>query len=79
MRREALRQAGRGGDLDAMTDTELFAAQDPDFWYIDLCLETLHRLPIEVDALLLCRTYTELQAYQLIKNAMTRLTRAFQE
>lgn len=62
-----------------MSDVELFAAQDEQFWYIDLCIEKLHRLPTEVDALLLCRAYTELQAYQLIKSAMLKLTRAFME
>lgn len=62
-----------------MTDAEIFAQQDEAFWYIDLCLQTLHRLPCEIDALLTCRAYTEMQAYSVIKRAMEALTRAFQE
>jgi len=71
--------ASRSADLDEMTDAEVFAAQDEQFWYVDMCVEKFHRLTVEVDALLTCRAYTELQAYQLIKSAMLKLTRSFQE
>lgn len=71
--------ASRQRSLDDMSDVELFASQDEQFWYVDLCIERLHRLPSEIDPLLLCRTYTELQAYQIVKDAMTKLTRAFME
>ena len=58
---------------DDLTDAEIFAQQGDPFWYVDLCLEKLHRLPSEVDPLLLCREYTEIQAYHVVKRAMNEL------
>jgi hypothetical protein len=76
VRSQALSLLGR--DDDELTDRELFAQQaDDDFWYVGLCLEQLHRLPSEVNATLLCREYTELQAYQLVKRAMEALASEF--
>lgn len=63
---------------DDLTDREIFAAQPDEFWYIDLVLTTLHRLPSEVDPLLLCREYTELQAYSIVKKYMTQLINVFE-
>ena len=78
VRRAALESLDRADD--DLTDREIFAQQaDDSFWFIELCLETLHRLPIEIDPLLLCRHYTELQAYHIIKKVMTGLIRTFEE
>lgn len=71
MRSRALELLGRADD--DLTDAELFARQGDPFWYIDLCLGQLHRLPSEVNPLLLCREYTEIQAYHLVKQAMQEL------
>jgi len=77
VRRAAIESLNR--TEDDLTDRELFAQQaDDDWWYVELCLETLHRLPTEVDPLLLCRQYTELQAYHIVKRAMTGLIKAFE-
>jgi hypothetical protein len=64
---------------DDLTDAEIFAQQEDGFWYIDLCLDQLHRLPSEVDPLLLCREYTQLQAYNVVKRAMQELQQKFSE
>jgi hypothetical protein len=65
-------------DDDDLTDQEIFAQQANDsFWFTSLCLETLHRLPSELDALLLCREYTMLQAYHIVKRAMATMAREF--
>jgi hypothetical protein len=78
VRRTALDRLKRTDD--DLTDAEIFARQgNDDFWFVDLCLEKLHRLPIEVEPLLLCRHHTELQAYHVIRSAMADLARAFQE
>ena len=61
------------------TDAELFAQQEEAFWYIDFCVEQLHRLPTEINPILTCRAYTELQAYSIVKQAMNRLIRDYQE
>lgn len=50
-----------------------------DFWYIDLCIQELHRLPAEITPLLTQRAYTELQAYNLVKRAMEELQRRFHD
>jgi len=76
VRRAALESLNRSED--DLTDRELFAQQDDQFWYIEMCMETLHRLPHEIDPLLLMRQYTELQAYHIIKRAMTGLIRTFE-
>lgn len=76
VRRAALESLNRTDD--DLTDRELFAQQPDDFWYWEFCTETLHRLPIEIDPLLLCRHYTELQAYHIVKRAMTGLIRTFE-
>lgn len=60
---------------DEMTDLELFARAPDAFWYVDLCLEKLGRLPSEVDPLLGCREYTTIQAYHIVKKAMDEIAR----
>ncbi len=64
---------------DELTDAELFARQTDDYWFIDLCLEQLHRLPSEVEQTLLCREYTALQAYHIVKRAITDMQTIFRE
>lgn len=71
MRDRALELIARSDD--DLTDVELFAQQGESFWYIDLCLDQLHRLPSEIDPILLCREYTEIQAYHTVKRAMNDL------
>lgn len=76
MRRLALELIER--DDDELSDQEIFARSGADeFWYIQLCLETMHRLPSELDSVLLCREYTLLQAYHIIKKAMGSLVKTF--
>jgi hypothetical protein len=59
-----------------LSDVEILASDaSEEFWYIDLCTQLLHRLPSEIDPLLLCRTYTGLQAYHVVKRAMEELQR----
>jgi hypothetical protein len=77
VRRRALELLTRSED--ALTDAELFASQTDDYWYIDLCLEQLHRLPSEVDPLIGCREYTRLQAYYLVRRAIDDMQRLFRE
>lgn len=60
-------------DEDEMTDLELFARAPEEFWYIDLCVDKLHRLPSEIDPVIGCREYTALQAHALITRAMGEL------
>src|SRR4051794_31746202 len=50
VRRTALERLRRTDD--DLTDAEIFARQGNDgYWFVDLCLEKLHRLPIEVEPL----------------------------
>lgn len=64
---------------DDLSDAEMFAQQSDEYWYVDLCLEQLHRLPSEVDRILLCREYTALQAYQVVKRAIHDMQTLFRE
>ena len=73
--RRALELVGRSDD--DLTDVELLTKGSDDFWYITLCLDSLHRLPSEVDRILLCREYTALQAHAVVQKAMTDLARVW--
>ncbi len=77
VRTRALEIMARGdGDL---TDAEILAQDaNDDFWFISMAVETLQRLPSEVEPLLTCREYTTLQAHSIIRRAMGELTRRFQ-
>lgn len=66
-------------ELDDLTDQEVFARMTDDGWYMDLCLDMLHRLPSEVDPILGCREYTALHARAIVKAAQDQLMRAFAE
>jgi len=77
VRRRALELLTRSED--DLTDAELFASQTDDYWYIDLCISELHRLPSEVDPLIGCREYTQLQAYYLVRRAIDDMQRLFRE
>ena len=76
MRRKALELMAR--TIDDLTNLELVTRATDELWYLDLCLDTLHRLPSEVDTVLLCREYTALQARGIIKQAQERISRVFQ-
>lgn len=76
MRRRAFELIARTDD--DLSDAELFMRQAlDDYWYIDLCLETLHRLPSELDATLTMREYGRLQAHATIKRAISDMQRTF--
>jgi hypothetical protein len=76
VRRTALEYLER--DEDDLTDQEIFAQSATDeYWIVDLALSKLNRLPSELDAILLCREYTLLQAYHLVQKAMATLARNF--
>ena len=77
MRRRALELADRQRTLDDLTDMELFARQTDDAWYLDLCIDQLHRLPSEIDPILGCREYTTLQARAIVAQARSELMRTF--
>jgi hypothetical protein len=65
-------------DESELNDSEVLAQDGTDdFWFISLCLDTLHRLPSEVNDTLMCREYTALQAHSIIRKAMTELQRRF--
>ncbi len=73
VRRRAIEILGRTDD--DLSDLELFARAPDAFWYVELCLEKLGRLPSEVDPLLGCREYTTIQAYHIVKKAMDEVAR----
>lgn len=76
MRRRALELIARTDD--DLSDAELFMQQAlDDYWYVELCLGTLHRLPSELDATLTMREYGVLQAHQVIKRAISEMQRQF--
>lgn len=78
VRRRALELLER--DDDDLTDAEVFASEATDqFWFISLCVDQLHRLPSEVDPLLLCREYTLLQAHAVVRKAMSDMTKIFSQ
>lgn len=64
-------------DLDDLTDLELFSRLSDEGWYIDLCVDQLHRLPSEIDPVLGCREYTMLQARAIVRQAQAVLMRKF--
>ena len=64
-------------DEDDLTDVELMNRSPDDLWYLDLCIDQLHRLPSEIDQIILCREYTALQARSVVKRAQADLTRVF--
>jgi hypothetical protein len=76
VRREALALLER--TADDLSDMELFGRLTDDGWYIEICIEQLHRLPSEVDPILGCREYTTLQARSIVKQAQSNLMRRFQ-
>ena len=57
-----------------LSDAELFAQQSEDLWFADFCLDSLHRLPSEVEPILLCREYTLLSARGLVREAIQSMT-----
>jgi hypothetical protein len=65
--------------IDDMTDAELMQRAADQYWYTELCLERLHRLPSEVDRIITCREYTHLQAFALVKRAIADMTRIWRE
>ena len=77
VRRVALELLDR--TIDDLADMELFARQTDEGWYMDMCLESLHRLPSEIDPILGCREYTALQARGIVKAAQTQLMRQWSD
>jgi hypothetical protein len=76
VRREALALLER--TADDLSDMELFGRLTDEGWYIDICIDQLHRLPSEVDPILGCREYTTLQARSIVKQAQSNLMQRFQ-
>ena len=76
MRRLALEYIAPKSE-DDMTDLELLSRAPDEYWFIDLCLEKLHRLPSEMEALISNREYVTLQAYATVKRAMDKMCRTF--
>lgn len=68
MRARALESLARTNN--DLTDAELFASQTDEYWFVDLCMEQLHRLPSEINPIITCREYTKLQAYYIVKRAI---------
>lgn len=60
---------------DDLTDAELMGRACDDLWYLDLCLDTLHRLPGEIDPILPCSLYTTLKARSIVRQAMDDMVR----
>jgi hypothetical protein len=64
---------------DDLTDAELFAQQSDEFWFVELCTSTLHRLPSEIELILTCREYTLLQAHSIVSRAIHDMQHQFRE
>lgn len=62
---------------DDLTDAEILGRSPDELWFMDLCVEELHRLPSEVNPLLMCREYTWLKARSVVKRAMADMQRSF--
>lgn len=77
MRREALRLCAR--TIDDLTDMELFGRLTDEGWYVDLCVESLHRLPSEIDPILGMREYGVLQARSIVKQAQSLMMQRFHD
>jgi hypothetical protein len=75
VRRLALELLDR--DIDDLSDSELMHRMTDEMWFVDLCLNQLHRLPSEVEPLMGCREYTTLQAYFVVKQAQSRMAASF--
>lgn len=75
VRRVALELCER--TIDDLTDLDLFGRLTDDGWYLDLCIDSLHRLPSEVDPILGCREYTTLQARAIVRQAQAQLSQRF--
>lgn len=65
--------------IDDLSDLELFGRLTDEGWYLDLCVDQLHRLPGEVDPILGCREYTMLQARSIVKQAQDKLSRQWMD
>lgn len=50
-----------------------------DYWYVEMCVESLNRLPSEINPILTMREYGVLQAHSTIKRAISDMQRAFQD
>lgn len=75
VRRHALALLER--TTDDLSDVELMNRSQDDYYYIGLCLDKLHRLPSEIDAIIGCREYTLIQANGVVSRAMQDMTRQF--
>lgn len=63
--------------LDDLTDVEVILRQTDEGWFADFCLETLQRLPSEVEPTITMRECTLIQARGIVKQAQGELTNRF--
>lgn len=75
VRRRALELLGR--TEDDLTDVEILARAPDELWFMDMCIEDLHRLPSEISPILTCRECTWLKARSIVKRAQSDLQRQF--
>lgn len=61
--------------IDDLSDVEVISRVTDEGWFCDVCLDSLHRLPSEVDPILGMREYNLLQARAIVKDAQARLVR----
>ena len=64
----ALELAARSSD-DELTDLEIVLRQKDELWFADFCLDTLRRLPSEVEPWIGMREIMMIQARGVIKQA----------
>lgn len=68
-----------GQTLDDLTDAEYLGMGTDEGWFLGLCLDTMHRLPSEVEATLTAREYELLKARALVQTAYAKVLAAHHE
>lgn len=57
---------------DDLTDLEHLTRTEPAHWWYRWCLSNLHAPPHWIDPLITMRQYTDIQAHELVSNALER-------
>lgn len=65
--------------LDDLTDAEYLGLGTDEGWWYSLCLDSLHRLPSEVEPALTAREYELLKARAVVQTAYAKLADAQRE
>lgn len=68
-----------GQTLDDLTDAEYLGMGTDEGWWLSLCLDTMHRLPSEVEPTLTAREYELLKARALVQTAYSKVLEEHRE